>query len=98
MDLFSEIKHILRPIVIVGGIVIFIILRMQYKYRRGTLGKKKSTSAQILLNSLIPLGMITGCIIAILFGLFSSIPLITVISWGAGLGLLLGYFAYEVFS
>lgn len=98
MDLALEIAGILMPIVITGGIVIFVIMRMKYKYKSGTLGKKNSKGAQNLLDSLIPLGMIIGCIVAILFSVFFSISLLSTISLGAAIGLLLGYFAYEIYG
>ncbi|MEN1970490.1 hypothetical protein WMZ97_20740 [Lentibacillus sp. N15] len=54
-----EILRILLPVV-VGGIAVFVVLRMKYKYDNGTLGKKKSKNAQNLLDSLIPFGMMAG--------------------------------------
>lgn len=93
-----EIMRILFPVVLVSGIAVFVVFRMKYKYMRGTLGKKKSKSAQILLNSLIPLGMIIGCAVAILLSLFFSLSLLPAISLGAGIGYLFGYFAYEIYG
>lgn len=93
-----EIARILLPVVIVAGIAIFVVLRMKHKYKKGTLGKKKSNQAQNLLNSLIPFGMMAGCIVAVLFSIFFPIPLLSIIPWGSGVGLLLGYFAYEIYS
>ncbi|WP_438297719.1 hypothetical protein [Sporosarcina sp. FA15] len=93
-----EFVRILLPIVIVGGIAVFVILRMKHKYKNGTLGKKKSKSAQNLLDSLIPFGMMIGFAIAVLLNIFSLIPLLSAIAWGPGIGLLVGYFAYEIYS
>jgi len=90
MGLALEIASILLPVLIVGGIVVFVVIRMKHKYKKGTLGKKKSKSAQNLLDSLIPLGMIIGCVVAV------SIQFN--IGLGAGVGLLFGYFAYEIYS
>lgn len=98
MGLTLEIVRTLIPLVIVGGIAVFVILRMQYKYKKGALGKKKSKSAQSLLDSLIPFGMMIGFAIAILLSIFFQISLLSAIAWGPGLGLLFGYFAYEVYS
>jgi len=98
LDLFLEITYILLPIVIVGGIAVFVVTRMKHKYKNDTLGKKKSKSTQILLDSFIPLGMLIGCAIAILISLFLPIPLLSIIGLGAGIGLLFGYLAYEVYS
>lgn len=98
MGLDWEIARILLPIVIMGGIAVFVVLRMKHKYKKGTLGKKKSKGAQNLLDSLIPFGMIIGCAVAVLLSLFSPISLLSTIAWGPGLGLLFGYFAYEVYS
>lgn len=98
LDLFLEITHILLPIVIVGGIAVFVVTRMKHKYKNDTLGKKKSKSNQILLDSFIPLGMLIGCAIAILISLFLPISLLSIIGLGAGIGLLFGYLAYEVYS
>gem|GEM_PF-844507 len=98
LDLFLEITHILLPIVIVGGIAVFVVTRMKHKYKNDTLGKKKSKSNQILLDSFIPLGMLIGCAIALLISLFLPISLLSIIGLGAGIGLLFGYLAYEVYS
>ncbi|MGM8216268.1 hypothetical protein ACLIA0_11920 [Bacillaceae bacterium W0354] len=98
MDLILEIARILLPVVTVSGIAIFVVLRMNYKYKNSTLGKKKSKGAQLLLDSLIPLGMMVGCMVAILLSVFLSIPLLSTMVWGAGIGLLFGYFAYEIYS
>ena len=51
MDSALEIARILLPILIVGGIAVFVVMRMKSKHTRGTLGKKKSKSAQSLLDS-----------------------------------------------
>ncbi|MBO0995066.1 hypothetical protein [Bacillus sp. SD088] len=88
----------IAPLVIVGGIVVFVIKRLQHKYNQGTLGKKETKGAQNLLVSLIPMGMLFGAAIGIVFGMFSSISLPTTISLGAGIGFLFGYFAYEFYS
>lgn len=98
MGLILEIARILLPVVIVGGIAVFVVLRMKYKYNKGTLGKKKSKSAQYLLDSLIPFGMMIGCIVAVLLSIFFPITLLSTIAWGAGVGLLFGYFAYEIYN
>lgn len=98
MDSALEIARILLPIVLVGGIVVFVIMRMKSKYTRGKLGKKKSKSAQSLLDSLIPFGMILGCIVAILISIIFSIPLLSTISLGSAVGLLFGYLAYEIYD
>lgn len=98
MGLVMEIMRIVLPLIIVGGIGIFVILRLKHKYKRGSLGKKKSESAQVWLDSLIPLGMIFGSAFSVVFSLFFSTSLPTTISLGAGIGLLFGYFAYEIYS
>ena len=93
-----EIVRIVLPVAIVGWIVIFVIKRLDHKYKKGSLSKKKSKDAQKLLDSLMPLGILFGCAIGVILGMFFSIPLLTTISLGAGIGLLFGYFAYEVYS
>jgi hypothetical protein len=98
MGLASEIARTLLPLAIVGGITVFVIKRMERKYKKGSLGKKKSKGAQNLLDSLIPLGMLSGCVVGILLSLFSSISLLSAITLGAGIGFLFGYFAYEIYS
>lgn len=60
------------PVVIVGGIGVFVVKRLKHKYNQGTLGKKKSKGAQDLLDSLIPLGMLFGCAIGIVFSILFS--------------------------
>lgn len=93
-----EILHVLVPFVIVCTIAVFVVLRMKHKYKNDTLGKKRNQNAQYLLDSLIPFGMMIGCIIAVLLSLFFQISLLPAISLGAGIGLLVGYFSYEFYS
>ncbi|WP_226035190.1 hypothetical protein [Aquibacillus saliphilus] len=88
----------IAPVVIVGVIVVFVIERLKHKYNHGKLGKKKSKSAQDLLDSLIPFGMLFGCAIGVILGIFSPISLLYTVSLGAGFGYLFGYFAYEIYS
>ncbi len=88
----------LAPIVIVGGIVVFVMKRMERKYNEETLGKKKSKEAQNLLDSFIPIGMLVGCIIGLIFGMFFPDYSLLSISLGSGIGYLFGYFAYEIYS
>ena len=98
MGLSLEIARTLLPVVIVGWIAVFVILRMKHKYKKGTLGKKKSEGAQILLNSLIPFGMMIGFAVAVLLSMFSPISLLSASTWGPVIGMLFGYFAYEFYS
>ncbi|HJF33039.1 MAG TPA: hypothetical protein K8V56_14855 [Sporosarcina psychrophila] len=98
MELFQEIVGIVLPIAIVGGIAIFVVKRLEYKHKQGKLGKKKSKDAQNLLDSLIPLGMLFGCATGIILSLFFSFSLLSILTFGSGIGLLLGYFAYEMYS
>ncbi|MCQ6285259.1 hypothetical protein [Bacillus cereus] len=88
----------IAPVVIVGGIVVFVIKRLEHKYKHGKLGKKKSKEAQLLLDSLIPIGMLFGCIIGLIFGIFSPDFSLLSISLGSGIGYLFVFFAYEFYS
>lgn len=98
MGLAMEIVRIVLPIAIMGGVVIFVIKRLEHKHKQGTLGKKKTKSSQNLLDSLIPMGMLFGCLIGVILGMFSSISSLYTVSLGAGIGYLFGYFAYEIYS
>lgn len=98
MGLALDIARAVLPLVIVGGIAVFVILRMKHKYEKGTLGKKKTKDAQNLLDSLIPFGMMIGFAIAIFLSIFSPISLLSAMTWGPGIGFLFGYFAYEIYS
>lgn len=98
MGLAFEIALILLPIVIVGVIALLVVITMKYKYKKGTLSKKKSINAQILLDSLIPFGMMIGFAVAVLLSIVSPMSLLSAIAWGPGIGLLFGYFAYEFYS
>ncbi|EJP94403.1 hypothetical protein [Bacillus cereus] len=89
---------VIAPVVIVGGIVVFVIKRMEHKYNQGKLGKKKSKGAQQLLDSLIPMGMLVGCMIGLIFGMFFPDSSLLSVSLGAGIGYLFGFFAYEIYS
>ncbi|KAA0792825.1 hypothetical protein ACQGSH_15160 [Bacillus wiedmannii] len=88
----------IAPVVIVGGIVVFVMKRLEHKYKNGKLGKKKSQKAQLLLNSFIPMGMLVGCMIGLIFGMFFPDFSLLSVSLGAGIGYLFGYFAYEIYS
>ncbi|MGN4941909.1 hypothetical protein [Bacillus cereus group sp. MYBK104-1] len=88
----------LAPIVIVGGIVVFVIKRLKHKYNEGRLGKNKSQKAQLLLDSFIPIGMLIGCIIGLISGMFFPDYSLLAVSLGSGIGYLLGFFAYEIYS
>ncbi|MFE4759641.1 hypothetical protein [Bacillus mycoides] len=88
----------LAPVVIVGGIVLYVIERMKHKYNEGTLGKKQSKGAQHLLDSLIPIGMLVGCAIGVIIGIFFPVSLLFTVSLGAVIGYLFGFFAYEIYS
>jgi len=98
MSLIMEIVRIVLPVAIIGGIGVFVVYRMKHKYDQGTLGRKNSKAAQNLLDSLMPLGSIFGCALGIIFSTFSSTSLLSGGSLGAGIGLLIGYFAYEIYS
>ncbi|MDA2028347.1 MULTISPECIES: hypothetical protein [Bacillus cereus group] len=88
----------IAPVVIIGGIVLYVIGRVKHKYNNGTLGKKKSKEAQNLLDSFIPIGMLVGCIIGLIFGIFSPDYSLLAVSLGSGIGYLFGFFAYEIYS
>lgn len=88
----------IAPVLIVGGIVVYVIGRLKHKYDNGTLGKKKSKEAQLLLDSLIPIGMLVGCMIGLIFGIFFPNFALLSVSLRAGIGYLFGYFAYEFYS
>ncbi|MBG9827930.1 hypothetical protein BTI679_10340 [Bacillus wiedmannii] len=88
----------IAPVVIVGGIVVFVMKRLEHKYKNGKLGKKKSQKAQLLLNSFIPMGMLVGCMIGLIFGMFFPDFSLLSVSLGAGIGYLFGYFAYEIYK
>ncbi|KXY42818.1 hypothetical protein [Bacillus nitratireducens] len=89
---------VIAPVVIVGGIVVFVIKRMEHKYNQGKLGKKKSKGAQQLLDSLIPMGMLLGCLIGIIVDIFFPGYSLFTVGLGAGIGYLFGFFAYEIYS
>lgn len=59
---------------------------------------KKSKDAKDLIDSLIPLGMIFGCAIGVILGIFFSDFLLLTIVIGAGIGYLFGVIAYVMFS
>ena len=98
LELFIELVGIVLPIAIVGGIMVFVVKRLEYKHKQGKLGKKKSKDDQNSLDSLMPLGMLFGCTIGLILSMFFSISLLSTLSFGSGIGLLLGYFAYEIYG
>lgn len=98
METVLEIILILLPIVIAGAISLFVIERLKAKQKQGTLGKKETAQAQTLLDSMIPIGMVFGSALGVLFGMIFPVSLPTAIALGAAIGLLFGYFAYEIYS
>lgn len=88
----------IAPVLIVGGIVVYVIGSLKHKYNNGNLGKKKSKNAQVLLDSLIPMGMLLGCLIGIMLDIFFPNYSLFTIGLGAGIGYLFGFFAYEFYS
>ncbi|MFS8350542.1 hypothetical protein COM95_27770 [Bacillus cereus] len=88
----------IAPVVIVGGIVVYVIRRLKHKYNNGNLGKKKSKNAQVLLDGLIPMGMLLGCLIGIIVDIFFPDYSLFTVGLGAGIGYLFGFFAYEIYS
>lgn len=98
METAIDIFLIVLPIIIVGAISLFVITRLKAKGKKGTLGKKETVEAQTMLDSLIPLGMIFGVAGSTVFSLIFNISLSNSIVFGAGIGMLLGYLAYEIYS
>ncbi len=98
MELFIGILGIVLPITIIGGIVIFVVKRLEHKHKQGKLGMKKSKNAQNLLESLMPLGMLFGCAAGVILSMIFSFSLLSTLIFGSTVGLLLGYFAYEIYS
>lgn len=88
----------IAPVLIAGGIVVYVIGRLKHKYNNGTLGNKKSKKAQVLLDSFIPMGMLVGCLIGIIVDIFFPNYSLFTIGLGAGIGYLFGFFAYEFYS
>ena len=97
MDLVMVFLPVL-PVLIVGGIVVYVIVSLKHLSNEGKLVKKKSESAQIWIDSLIPLGMIFGSMVGVILGLLFSFSLSVAISLGAGIGYLLGFFIYKSYS
>lgn len=93
-----EIVMAIAPLVMVGGIVVFVIRRLSHNYNQGHLEEKKLKSAQNVLSSIIPLGMLFGCAIGVILGIFFPTSLLATVSLGTGIGYLFGYFAYKIFS
>lgn len=98
METVIDIFLIVLPIIVVGAIALFVILKLKGKQARGELGKRDSTSAQTLLDSMIPLGMIFGTGLGVVFSMLLPFSLGNGITFGAGLGFLGGYFAYDYYS
>ncbi|WP_052131649.1 hypothetical protein [Planococcus sp. CAU13] len=98
MEVFIEILVTLLPLIFVSAIVIFVIYRLKAKQRKGTLVEKKSENAQILMNSLIPLGLIFGAMLGTAASWILPFTLLTSVTMGSAIGYLFGYFAYEAYS
>ncbi|TVP83302.1 MAG: hypothetical protein EA344_09890 [Alkalicoccus sp.] len=98
MSSILEIIGTLLPLVLMGIISVFVVVRMKKKAAQGALGRKKTKEAQTMLDSLIPLGMIAGVTVSIFIGVFFPGFFLSNIGFGAGIGLLGGYIAYEMYS
>jgi hypothetical protein len=46
----------------------------------------------------MPLGTLFGCAIGVILSMFFSISLLAALSLGSAIGLLIGYFAYEIYG
>ncbi|PYZ96332.1 hypothetical protein CR205_11420 [Alteribacter lacisalsi] len=88
----------LWPLVVMGAVVVFVILRLKQKQEQGTMGKMKSKEAQAWLDSSIPLGMIAGSLLGLVAGVMLPFSLLTAWVVGTAAGYLGGYFVYEYFS
>lgn len=93
-----DILKVIAPVMIAGIIVLFVIIMLKQKYKEGNLGKKRTKSAQVLLDSLIPFGMLIGCTVGVLVGMFFPVSQLISVSLGASIGYLFGYFAYSFSS
>ncbi|UOQ86894.1 hypothetical protein [Gracilibacillus salinarum] len=93
-----EVIQAIAPLVIVAVIVLFVLHRLRHKYDQGKLGKKKTKRAQVVLDTMIPMGMLAGCAIGVLAGIYLPYSLLLTISLGSGIGYLFGYIGYEIYS
>ena len=93
-----ELLLAITPVVIIGGMVVYVIKKLQQQYNQGSHAKRKSKGAQDLIDSLMPIGMLCGCAVGVLVGMFSPIPLVYTVALGAGVGYFLGFLAYESYS
>ncbi|HDX9578670.1 TPA: hypothetical protein ROX88_002213 [Bacillus pseudomycoides] len=60
---------------------------------------KRSKDAKDLIDSLIPIGMMFGCAIGVIFGMFfKPIFLVFIVSLGTGIGYLFGVIAFGIYS
>lgn len=98
MSTLIEIIPVIFPMVIVCAVAVLVIKRMKSKYEKGKLGRKQTNQAQILLDTFIPLGMLFGVFIGMLSGILFTASILCAGSLRAGIGLLVGYAAYELYS
>src|SRR5690625_7437925 len=97
MESSLEIVRIVSPLLIAGGISIFVVYRMKHKYKNGHLGKKKTQRAQHLLDSLIPIGMLNGFVVSVLICLFFYFYFPYSIGIGVIIILFISYFVYTLY-
>ena len=88
----------ITPILIAAAIGLYVIISLKHLANEGKIGKGKSKGTQVLIDSLIPLGMIFGCAIGIIVGMFSPLSLLLTTTLGASFGYLLGFLAYKSYS
>ncbi|MFI8684824.1 hypothetical protein [Rossellomorea sp. NPDC077527] len=84
------------PLVLIGAVAVWVIQRLHRKHSQDTSAQTTSKAAQDLLDSLIPVGMIFGSAFGVIISILFSTSLLFTVSVGAGIGLLVGFIAYEV--
>ena len=96
MEFLMEMLEIVWPLLLTGVISVFIILRLKRKFKGRT--SNDVTREEIVGAYFMPFGMLLGSIVSTFYSIFSSDSLLTNVSMGSGIGFLLGYFVYEVYS
>ena len=72
------------------GIVVYVIGSLKHKYNNGNLGKKNQKRSNFI-RQFNTYGMLVGCIIGLIFGMFFPDYSLLAVSLGSGIGYLLGF-------
>ncbi len=86
MGTVFEILWFVFPVMLAGGMVLFVIKRLEKKHKKGAFETNKKRRDSNILDYAIPMGLMFGCVLGVIIGLFSPISTLLTVSLGTTLG------------